>query len=120
MHTPNCLHCEKVFENMKGYYMIVVNKPKDELFSFPLKVVSSDRSIEIEIMPGAVYIAQTYKPIEIYASFYRKISSKPYSLTINPDEFTHIEIDYEYSMFKNRYIVDKILFKTINHKKFTH
>ena len=117
MHTNNCLYCEKAFENMKGYYMIVVNKPKDDIYPTPLKIESFDHSIEIELMPGAVYIAQTDKPLQIFASFSKKTNSAPYYATINPNEFCHIEIDYEYSMYKNRYVVDKIIFKTIKHNK---
>ncbi|MBQ6894583.1 MAG: hypothetical protein IJN40_03720 [Clostridia bacterium] len=114
-HTQNCLYCDKVYENMKGYFVINLNKPRDYPIPLSIKIQSTDYSIDIILMTDSCYIGKVDKTTHIYATLFSKFNSSSDYITINPNEFTHIELDFDYSIYKNKYILDKILLKKIQH-----
>ena len=114
-HTQNCLLCDKVYENMKGYFLIEVNRLKDNPVPLAIKIQSSDYSVNITLMSDSFYIGKIDKTTHIYATISSKLNSSSDYITIKPDEFAHIELNFDYSIYKNKHILNKILLKKIEH-----
>ncbi len=115
MNTENCLYCKDVFEGMKGKLLIKVNSPKNLDCDFPIEIKEVNNKFGLELFTNSVYIYDLKEELCIYASmpFGRQAESE--FVRVSPDEFTHVEINYDYQMIKNEYRIKKLRLDVIEH-----
>ena len=111
MNTQNCLSCNKVYEGMKGKLMIVVNKPRNFNVPAPVQISDSAGNIDVIIATGSVYIIDVIEETSIHAMFGCNFDSVSNNVTVSPNEFNYIEIDYEYHMHNNYCRVSRAVLK---------
>ncbi len=115
MNTENCMCCENVFENMKGKLCIQVKAP-DEVFYFKnVNVMEKKGLFSVSLAPGSVYIYDVKKPMELYIPLELNSPEFPKLIRVEPDQFTHLQVEYDYFYYKNQPRVKRARLKKIEH-----
>ena len=111
MFGKNCILCDKNDENKKGRFMIVAKPPKNSIKHFPIKFFSTNSSFDISIMTDSVYIGKTNVKMIAFVQAFSDEATESDIVTIEPDEFNYLEIDYEYALNNNKYELKRLILK---------
>lgn len=121
MNTENCMCCENVFENMKGKLLIQVKSPDEAVFvenvGFVRNVNIMDKKhlFSVSLAPSCVFIYDVTAPMDIYIPLDGNSTELPEFIRVEPDEFTHLQVEYDYYYYKNQPRVKRARLKRVEH-----
>ena len=121
MNTENCIYCENVFENMKGKLLIQVKSPDEAVyvenvrFVRNVNIMEKNRLFSVSLAPDCVYIYDVTMPMDLYIPSEGNSGELPGFIRAEPDEFTHLQVEYDYYYYKNQPRVKRARLKKVEH-----
>lgn len=121
MNTENCIYCENVFENMKGKLLIQVKTPDEAVYVENVRFVRNvdinekNHLFSVSLAPSCVYIYDVTMPMDLYIPSERNSMELPDFIRVEPNEFTHLQVEYDYYYYKNQPRVKRARLKRIEH-----
>ena len=116
MNTTNCVYCDNVYEHMKGKLVIDVKAPDDEVIPTRVTISEMDGLFSVSLLSGSTLIYDVKNEMKICARIGGGKKEKIYPVVINPEEFTHLMVEYDYYYYQNQMRVEGVKLKKLSHK----